>query len=64
MMDSLDNAQRAGFDLTLIEASLQLSFEERALEHQRALDVVLELEMIGRRQRESAQQTATDPDRR
>jgi hypothetical protein len=37
-------AQKAGFDLSLIEANLALSLEDRVRRHQAALDLVLELE--------------------
>jgi hypothetical protein len=59
-MTTLDNAQLAGFDLSLIATSLQRTYEERALDHQAALEFALELEMIGRRQRESAQPPPPD----
>lgn len=59
-MTSATEAQAAGFDLSLIEMSLQRTYEERAIEHQAALELALELEMIGRRRRESTEQTTSD----
>ena len=41
-------AERAGFDSSLIEESLALSHEQRAIQHQRALDLALEMERAGR----------------
>jgi hypothetical protein len=37
-------AHEYGFDMSLIEANLRLSPEQRLDEHQRALDLVLEIE--------------------
>lgn len=51
-MTAVEAAEFAGFDLSLIEASLSCSYEERAVHHQAALDLALELEAIGRRLRE------------
>ena len=52
-------AERSGFDLSLIEESLALSHEQRAVQHQRALDLALEMERAGRVMREQPQSTAT-----
>ena len=41
-------ARQAGFDPSLNDASLSYSYEKRALQHQAALDLALELERIGR----------------
>lgn len=46
-MEDLDPAQRAkeaGFDMSLIDLSLSLTPEQRAEEHQKALDLVWEIE--------------------
>ncbi len=45
-------AVRAGIDLALTEDNLRLSFEQRALHHQAALDLALEIERAGQRLRE------------
>ena len=50
-------AERAGFDSSLIEESLALSHEQRAVQHQRALDLALEMERAGRVMRERPQST-------
>jgi hypothetical protein len=63
-MTVLEDAERAGFDLSLIKEGLRRSYDERAAEHQAALELALELEMIGRNQRESAQPTTADTLRR
>ena len=60
-MTASSDAQAAGFDLSLIEMSLQRTYDERAIEHQAALELALELEMIGRLRRESTEQIASDP---
>jgi len=48
---AIDEAERAGFDLSLIEESLSYSYEQRAVHHQRALDLALEMERAGRQLR-------------
>jgi hypothetical protein len=57
-------AERAGFDLSLIDANLACTWEERALRHQAALDLALELERIGRALRDGTQPPAAAPARR
>jgi len=49
---AVDIAERAGIDLGLTEDNLRLSFEQRALQHQAALDLALEIERAGRKLRE------------
>lgn len=49
-------AERLGIDLSLIDESLRLTPEQRAIEHQRALDMALQLE--------SAWQSRTNDDAR
>src|SRR6476660_2919605 len=39
-------AEAAGFDVSLIRDSLGLSYEERAIQHQGALDLMLEMERL------------------
>lgn len=60
----LEEARRAGFDLSLIDESLALSYDERARQHQAALDLALELERAGRQLRERTQPAAAAPLRR
>ncbi len=60
----IDEAERAGFDMSLIEESLRCSYEQRAIEHQRALDLALEMERVGQRLRERSQSTSTPSLRR
>ena len=52
-------AEAAGFDVSLIRESLGLSYEERAIQHQTALDLMLEMERAGQRLRDAAQ--SADP---
>lgn len=61
---AIDDAERAGFDLSLIEDSLSYSYEERAVQHQHALDLALEMEKAGQQLRERSQSTAPAPVRR
>jgi hypothetical protein len=51
-------AQRAGFDSSLIEESLALSYEQRAVQHQRALELALEMERERRVMRDQPQSAA------
>ena len=46
-VNSLEQAERAGFDLSLAEESLRCTHEERALQHQEALTLAL-VEALGR----------------
>jgi hypothetical protein len=52
-------AESAGFDMSLIRESLGLSYEQRALQHQAALDLMLEMERAGQKLRDAAQ--SADP---
>lgn len=54
-------AEQAGFDLSLVDESLRISPEQRALQHQRALALALELEKIGRQLRDRTQSTSAAP---
>ncbi|MBK7249861.1 MAG: hypothetical protein IPI06_02875 [Gammaproteobacteria bacterium] len=58
------DAQRAGFDLSLIRESLRCTHEQRALQHQAALHLALELEAIGRHLRDGTESTAATAQRR
>lgn len=46
--DAIAIAVRAGIDLGLLDDNLRLSHEQRALQHQAALDFALEVERAGR----------------
>jgi hypothetical protein len=50
-MTAWEEAERAGIDLSLIEVSLGYSYDKRALQHQAALELALELERVGRQLR-------------
>lgn len=52
-------AEAAGFDISLIRESLALSYEERVLQHQAALDLMLEMERAGQKLRDAA--SSSDP---
>jgi len=62
-MQALDNkaiedAERAGFDLSLVDASLMLTPEERATQHDQALALVLEFDRIRQQRSEKPQPSA------
>jgi hypothetical protein len=56
-LTAIEEAERAGFDLSLLKESLNYSYEQRAVNHQRALDLALEMERAGRQLRERSQST-------
>jgi len=62
-MDSQRTAELAGFDLSLIDESLRSSPEQRALQHQEALTLLLQLEIAGKEFREVAESLAPLRDR-
>ncbi|CAK0749407.1 hypothetical protein CCP3SC15_1600002 [Gammaproteobacteria bacterium] len=43
-MNAIEAAEHAGFDMSLIDDSLRCSPEQRALQHQSALEMALQLE--------------------
>jgi hypothetical protein len=54
-VNPIEEAERAGFDLSLIEESLSYSYEQRAVHHQAALNLAIEMEKAGRHLRERDQ---------
>lgn len=56
--DAIESAERAGIDLGLIDDNLRLSHEQRALQHQDALDLALAIERAGQELRERSADTA------
>ncbi len=54
-IDAIEDAERAGFDMSLVEESLSYSYEQRAVHHQAALDLALEMEKAGQKLRERDQ---------
>jgi hypothetical protein len=62
-MDPQRIAELAGFDLSLIDESLRSSPEQRVLQHQQALTLMLQLEMAGKDFRERTQSTPAAADR-
>jgi hypothetical protein len=52
---AVEDAQQAGFDLSLMDASLAYSYEKRAIQHQEALNLALELERAARQLRDEPQ---------
>jgi hypothetical protein len=56
-MNAIEEAEHAGFDLSLVDESLRCSYEQRALHHQVALDLALQLETIGQQLRDGTQPT-------
>jgi len=61
---AVERAAELGFDISLIETSLGYSYDQRALQHQAALELALEMERAGRQLRDSAQSTHRTPLRR
>jgi hypothetical protein len=61
---AIEDAEKAGFDLSLMDASLSYSYEKRAIQHQEALNLALELERVGRQLRDRSQSSSTAPLRR
>ena len=51
-MSATDEAVRTGIDLSLIEESLRLTPEQRAIQHQAALNMALQLEAAFNARRE------------
>jgi hypothetical protein len=45
---AIAEAEHAGFDLSLVDSNLRLSYEERVLRHAAALEFALELRAAGR----------------
>ena len=56
---AITDAERAGFDLTLVDASLRLTHEERARQHDQALALVLEFDRIRQKRDEQSQPTSS-----
>jgi hypothetical protein len=56
--DAIKMAQKAGFDLSLVDASLRLSLEERATQHDQALSLVLEFDRIREARSEKPESTS------
>jgi hypothetical protein len=50
--NAIEAAEKAGFDLSLVDASLALSHEGRARQHDQALSLVLEFDRL-RRERDA-----------
>src|SRR5262245_55007040 len=61
---AIEIAERAGFDMSLIRVSLGYSYDQRAIQHQAALDLMLEMERAGQKLRDSAQPAPRPPPRR
>ena len=59
-LNAIEEAERAGFDMGLIDANLSYSYEKRVLLHDAALEMALEFERIGRQLRGATQPTASD----
>ncbi len=63
-MNAMREAERAGFDLHLIDDNLSYSYEKRVLLHDAALTLALEMEQAGQELRGNAQSTPAAPLRR
>jgi hypothetical protein len=51
---ALEDARRAGIDLDLLDTNLALTYEQRALRHESALELVLALREAGTAYEKSA----------
>jgi hypothetical protein len=60
-MPPIQHAEQAGFDMSLVDASLRLTPEERLLQHQAALAWVSAAEQAGRELRERTQRPVAAP---
>jgi hypothetical protein len=58
--DPIEEAARAGFDLSLVDASLTLTHEERARQHDQALALVLEFDQIRQDRDAKSQQSSPE----
>lgn len=56
-LTAVEIAERSGFDMSLIRVSLGYSYDQRAIQHQAALDLMLEMERAGRQLRDATQST-------
>lgn len=63
-ISAIEEAERAGVDMSLIDANLSYSYEKRVLLHDAALDLALELERVGREIRGESQSTDSEAVRR
>lgn len=65
-MTASEAAELAGIDLSLIDESLRVSPQERAVQHQAALEIALQLESAYRasRQHDGTQSTSAETVRR
>jgi hypothetical protein len=62
-MSAVEKANRLGIDLSLVEESLRRTPEQRAVEHQRALAMALQLEAAWQaRTNDDARTESTTPD--
>jgi hypothetical protein len=59
-LNAIAEAERAGFDMGLIDANLSYSYEKRVLLHDAALELALEFERIGRQLRGVTKPTDSD----
>ena len=59
-----ESAELAGFDMSLVEESLRCTYEQRAQQHQAALDLALEMERIGQQLRDRPESTSSSPSQR
>lgn len=60
--NAIEIAVRAGIDVGLIDDNLRLTYEQRALQHQAALDFALEIERAGLQLHERLAEAAATTD--
>jgi pheromone shutdown protein TraB len=62
-LSAIEAAETAGIDLSLADENLRLTPEQRAMQHDAALDLVLRMEAAGRRLRNADHSATKTPSR-
>lgn len=57
-MAAAQQVEQVGLDMSLLDESLRCSYEQRAVQHQQALTLALEMERAGRQLRDRTQSSA------
>ena len=60
-LSPIETAEQAGLDLSLVDENLRLSPEQRVLQHEAALNLVLQMEAAGRQLRNADLVATTTP---
>jgi hypothetical protein len=62
-MTAIEEAERVGFDLSLVDESLRCTYEQRALQHEAAFTLAFELERAGRQLHDQSHSVTAAPQR-